>query len=979
MFQHASCSRSRFRSTSRLFCWALTVPLFFLAVTFPAAAQKSDSEADTEISYEKRLEFYLDQKSRDFLIEMAARERALLQLIRNVSKEVKQRGPEAVARDEAGFRELYHQSEELITEYSTELDQILALIDEIDRLKQTVSHERNRQVLEQVGDLKDRLVSLLEDRELYHNAPYTRSRLRVMLNEYDAEIDSLLSIYRRLERFERAARLRGDDEILSEIDTQKERIAYILSQWQEAPSVDDQLATEYFTEAESLVVVLKELERLGSEALRRGDEVGIEVEALRRQILSSLDAKLLRLFGYDAPQKPSGPTVSQLLSEWKAQRVAAFEAKRTEYEIMRKRLLETGTEKERARMLQRDVADAMLNYANGNYLASEVELTSILKTYQPYFPRLDAVIFYRSESFYARKMLELARPGYVEIVTDYPESDYTGEAYVRLLNITHVLGDRQAFSRYYHSMMENRDDFPAMLLTHANYLAGFHFLQEDSLQLAEQALSAVSRDSKYYFPGQYLLAIAYLRNDAYDKAKDILLMLADKKSYPWTDNNTALLRNSALLKLGFLAYERGDYDQALNYFNSVSPGYPRFDQSLLGIAWANLKRGRYDSTIVAIQDMLQNYLASDYTYEAMVLAAHSKRLLDRGDDAMQDLKYVATSRRMLEVTKEYNKERRYILSLLDDVDRMEESVLDRRDRQMFDLVSAIRNEVMATLRSFSYRGIVGRRLYEDYESERTAVLKQIDELDKLIETSKQYHMDSVLRDAQARRDRLVKTLDTYQVDESVKDVSYFVDYPLATREAVAQYRKGLYNTIVKDLEAEQQRLQKVLQETSTLLANSNRSDQMQAELDLEILEQDVEALQKRLDRFRSWVYEHPVEEVNTQFDLWADFSGYGMSEITFERLRQDDNKITDYARNISAINTLLQQRQKSLQRRLAEYDARMRQIQKEMKRQKIEMERKQREEYFRQKYFDVSGVEGEPPKPEEKPRENEKPKPAPPK
>jgi TolA-binding protein len=977
MSQQASCLRSRFHSILPLFSWALTACVFVLTVTFPANAQKSQTEGRTGITFEARLEFYLDKKSRDFLTEMAAQEQALLQLIRNVSKEIRQRGPRAIARDEAGFRELYRESEGLISEYTSELNQVLALIEEIDRLKETVSREKNQRALEQVGDLKDRLVSLLEDRDLYRKAPYTSARLSTMLSEYEAEIDSLVSIYQRLERFERLAEIKGDEEILSEINAQKQRIAYILSQWQVEPTVDDQLATEYLAEAERLVDVLRQLEQLGSRALQRGDEVSAEIEALRREILASLDARLLRLFGYDAPQRTTGPTVSELFAEWKAERIAAFEAKRTEYEIIRNRLLESGTEEERARMLQREIADAMLNYADGNYQASEVQFSSILRAYKPYFPNLDAVVFYRSETYYARKMYELARPGYVEIINNYPDSDYTGEAYFRLLNITHVLGEKDAFSRYYHAMMANRQAYSPSLLTHANYLSGFHFLQEDSLALASEALASVGKESKYYYPAQYLLAITHLRNDEYDDAREILLMLADKKSYPWSDKNTTLLRNNALLKLGFIAYEQGDYEEALKYFNAVSKGYTAFDQSLLGIAWTNLKRGKYDSTVVAIGEMLQDYLASDYTYEALVLAAHSKRLLDRGDEALKDLRYVATSRRMLDVTKEYNEERRYILSLLDDVERMEETVLDRRDRQLFELVNTIRDQVMATLSTFSYRGIVGRRLFEDYENERRAVLKQIEELDRLIETAKQYRMETVLRDAEARRDRLVKTLDTYQVDESVKNVNYFVDYPLATREAVSQYRKGIYETIVRDLLAEQTRLQKVLQETRALLEQGSGVGSMQARLDLEILEKDLSLLQKRLDRFRSWVNEHPVEEPETQFDVWADFSGYGLSDITFDRIQKDDQRITYYAENINFINLLLLERQKTLEQRLAEYDAEMRRIEQEMERQKIELERQRREEYFRQSYFDLSDQEPQGEVQEESTPPSEEPEPPP--
>ena len=55
------------------------------------------------VRYDERLKFYLDQKTKEHLIEMAAKERLLLETVKNLALEIKQRGVAGADRDEAGF------------------------------------------------------------------------------------------------------------------------------------------------------------------------------------------------------------------------------------------------------------------------------------------------------------------------------------------------------------------------------------------------------------------------------------------------------------------------------------------------------------------------------------------------------------------------------------------------------------------------------------------------------------------------------------------------------------------------------------------------------------------------------------------------------------------------------------------------------------------------------------------------------------
>lgn len=933
----------------------------------PATATATASAST--ISYDDRLRFYLDVKTKNFLIEMTDKEMILLQTIANVTAEIKQRGLEGLAQDEAGFDLLYKKTQTLTESYTAEMEAILAVIDEISALSRTLERERRYDLVEKFQDLKGRLVAALDDRGLYKKAPATKNHINGLIKEYDVEVDSLLRIYNRLEKFQRVAAAKGDSAILPLMEKQKARILGMVADLKSDSAATPDLAGSFLQETERIATLLGELDKLEKTSSGTLD-TALEIETVRRNMIAQLDMRLQKLLGFDDYNQP---TLEEMFQLWRGSRLADYETRAAEYAVMKKSLLETGNAKERARLLERDLTDALLNYAAERYGVAELQLSAVMLDYDRYFTNWDAVMFYRAESFYARAFYPTAYENYELLLRRYPDSKFLGMALLRLLTIAHTLKWEQPFFSYYEridssarSAEEQKSQggtvrLDSRIVERSRYLAGYYLLNLDRHAEAETALVLIPPASRYHFAAQYLRGIVQANLGNLAGALQHFQYLAESEGpitgLALTDPTTTLIRNNALMRLGFIYYQRGELENAVRYFEKVSRGAENYDQTLIGLSWTYLKKGDLEKTITATGTVLGNYLSSNYQYEALVLSAHCRRQMEQPDKALENLRYVAHAHGMLELSKEYNVEREQILAQLGEVERMEKAALEHQDKQLYGIISEVRQSLMGMLYSFGYRSNTGELLVDAFSEERQNIYRQLQQLDRLVAEARQSGLIEVERDAIERRNRLVRVLETYQADRSIRNVNYFVDYPLATRESGAAYRRQIVLDLFKEMDAERERLQQNLKIADRLISESPTKRNVNIELDLKAVQSDFANLKYRMDRFQTWLSSYNVDAVTTDIDHWADLSGFGMSDIAFQEINRREHKIDLYAQNISSIDNILRDRKISLEQMLRDFDREMRKIEEELLNEQVRLDRLEHDTYFRNSYFDTSESE----------------------
>ncbi|MEE4310793.1 MAG: tetratricopeptide repeat protein [candidate division KSB1 bacterium] len=908
-------------------------------------------EESPGIDFEDRLQFYVDMKTKRFMQRLSTKETFLLQMIDNISEEIKDRGKNRLKADNVGFEIIYGETDQLIKEYSAEIASIIQIVEELERLEIAFSKGDNLKLLNEVDDVKDSLLVTLEKGNMQDQRFMTKQERAQMIGEYSNEVKSLLDLYDDVIQFERKARTNNDEQILDELQAQKSRIVQTLELSRISDPLTNRTVHDYISEADNIVKILRELDLLEADAEFDTSETGYNLDEIRNELIDNVDARILKLFGYTTNNAPAGPTISDFYKEWKARRVAEIQLKSTQYRVVRDELLKTGSPDERRRMVDRDMNDALLNYTDAKYDLAILQLAELSRIYKPYFENLDGALFYESEASYAAGYFESAFQGFSKLIEMYPESEFLERAFSRNLFISYTYGWYSKVFDYYEKLKLLPDASPE-LLDEASYLAGYQYFNQREYMNARKVLENISGDSKYYPASQYLLGIAYANMDNYSKAKLIFEELVNAENYPWTSIDYAIIRNEALLKLGYLHFQRGEYDPAIAYFDQVSEGFEKFDASIVGIAWSKMKKGDYQSTIDQISQLTSGFVLSNYTYEGMVLSAHCKELQNRTDEALENLRYVAFSKEVLNKAQNYNEERKHILLQRKELDRLEDQILDRQDERLYPKLVRVRDTINEALSSFYYRGAISSRVVEEYNDERKTLLRQIEEFEAIMTYAKEQSDDDLLKEASQQRNRLLIILESDRVDEKSSNANYFVDYPLAIREQGAIYRKELIADTFNELVKEKRRIEIDLDMITQLIASSDAETQMEVVMDLEILEDDLRDIRNRLDRFQVWVARHDIEDVQTEAQQWADFSGYGISDINFTRYYEATQKINTMAQNISHIDDILKKKKDELERRITLFDNEVMKIQKELEAEKIRLEKLEKEKYFRDIYFD---------------------------
>lgn len=940
-----------------IWLWAL---FFFCVSVFSGHAIcevnnfRSEKHNDNYVDFETRLTFYLDLKTKRFLTKMSIKEKLLVEMIQSVTDEIQQRGKSGIIDGDSGFDLVYGKSEEILDQYESEIQSLQKIINELQRLELTVQKIDDLKILDEVERLKGHLMKVLDDQKLT-TKHLTKNQVAEMITNYSNEIDQLLKIYESIDFFLKKANSVGDVEIVKQLNKQKQRIFEIIEQSRIAGTSPDKVVESYIEEAVSIVDILKKIDSIGGNA-ESDTTLKIDINEVRNNILASIDKRVLELFGFLDERDFQGPTISEYFKTWKAERITQYQVKFTNYRIIRDNLIKTATDQERNRMLEREITNALLNYSNQNFELAEMQLEDIFDTYRDFYTNLDAIIFYKSEANFANHYYDAAQEGYLKIINNYPASQYAGQSYLRLMVISYTYGWRNEFFKYFDKAKDfldvDRED-----LNKAKYLASYLYLQENRYKDAQGLLENIKDGSKYYLPAQYLLGVVFTNLQNYTQAKKIFENIVDQENYPWTDLNYSILKNESLLKLGYLHYQRGEYDKATLYFDRVSKGYEAYDASLLGQAWTSLKKGQYDNAINKVDLICNNYLLSNYNYEALVLSAHCKRIQQRTDEAMDNLRYVANAKHALDRVQEYNEERKHILKQLDELEILEENILENQNNELYPQVVKIRDMINEALLTFRYRGAISSRQLDEYNDERKILVRQIEEFDSIIKYSRELNNNEMLADAIKQRNRLISVLEKYQLSHANSGVSHFLDYPLATKEGGVIYRRGIINKLVNDLVFEKQRVQKDLEMVTQLLTLSNENTKLDVTIDLEIIEEDLRDLNNQLNRFQVWLANHDVENLKTETEKWANFSGFGMSDINFVSYRERINKIGGYQKNLSLIDDVLKEKRQELEQRIEKFDDEVRKIQKEMEAEKIRLEKLEKEKYFQDIYFETKTKE----------------------
>ena len=944
------------------FMWNEKAPTFLLTCLFlclpvwqKVEAQVGKKPANEHtVVFEDRVAFYLNQESREFFTEMARREKVLLQMVENLYLEVQARGRKAAGVGKVVDDELNTDAGRLVRDYTLELKRLTSLQNDIELLRTACTEHDVPALLDSLDALQRRIFLVLEDRQLFRISGYPRHVLVDLSKAYNREVDNLLNIYDILSRIEGEQTGHKIGSLRDEILQEKHRLEQFFSDVGVAPPAA--LVESYADEAEKVETILREMDELIVIARDRYPETQAELADLKQRFVQGLDREFAALVGVRLPQR--GLSVFEVFKEWQARELAEYQVHFVRHQILKRDLLLQGTMRQRAGMLKRDLQDALSAYASGNYDLAERQLNAIVRDFASYYENLDSVHFFLGESYFARNLHDSAAAEFKQVVAANREAQYVGKSLFRLIQISQSRADLAAFDAYYDLFSVIGRRLEATLYLKGVFLAGYVYLRAHRFVDAARAFAAIPRQTGHYLAARFLLGIALLNLNHPDKAADIFRDLADANYLPWTDPQVAFFKNHARLKLGLMAYERGEYQQALRHLEKTSTGFTARDQSLISAAWAHFNLHDYAAASAQTQTLLRAHLDSENIYEASVLSAQCRRQLGYDGAALDDLRYVVNAEKVFATSALYNAERRKLVQQLNILAALERKAVQQQDRKAYAQVALNRQRLSEALEQFEYRGNTGNTVLAQFGRERETVLQQIEQLDELIVQANLAGRKTVRDQAVHQRQRLLKALDEYQSDVRIQNRHFFVDYPQAVSEVISKYDAEIVAELQRELELEKNKLLAMQRALAALRATPGATPANMAPFgQIERLTAILHRLNRKNERLASWISTRPGPTDESNFDTWANLAGLGSSDITFQKIQDRGDLIAHLALRLEFVNKVIERRKRFLEQKLFEYDELIRETEYDINLDKFNQEKQQREEYFKDSYFDVEEFE----------------------
>ena len=922
------------------------ITLFLLSgfIFYLPAASASDK---TVVPFEDKLRFYLNQKTQDVIDELIARETQLTQMIENIQTEMLRRGKSRLREDGAALAPLFQPVDSLVSGYDEELLRLVEIYDELQHLLKTAETSGDLDHRLELLDAKSNIFDALEDPDLYKKGIYTSERVGRMVDEYTTEIDSLLNLFDRLERIKVLASAQDNQAALGEISGEQRRLLRVLSQWGSLGPLNDEDLTRYRLEIQRVHGLLREVNELQVEQLGERNE---DLEALQNDLLVNLDRMIYDLLARAGYSTSAFPRVTEFVESWKAERLLDIKTRSTHYQIIWRHLLESAQGDEWRRMFSDELDDALINYSNGLFETAEVQLMSLLTNYAGRDIEFAPVCFYIGECRWQRSAHDGARQMYEKIVADSSRTPHLAASLLRLMQIERDFGTFSALENYYEQLASGAVAAPAEILNAAHLLAAQACFDRSRFRKALALLQLIPENSSAFVDARFLLATIHINLDDYTSAIPILQQFAEVNSYPWSDALSTEVRNIARIRLGLIHYQRGNYTDAIRVLGTVSPGFSGRDQALIAMAWSYQQLGQYHAAIDHAQQLLGQFTASDFTYEALVLLAHCRRILDQPEDAVDAFRYVIRARGIQESKRDFDRERSLFLDHVAELNRLESDALEKRQVMLYREIDALRKEMNEYLLRIRERGDSGSQIIEDYYDERIDIIDHLLRLDAVVDWAVDLERPDLAEAAARQRMRLFKVLEIFRGDREVLNSASLFNFPLAAKEATLISQGENWGEITREFSVEKVRIERSLSALREL---------PQDNVDVELLKLELENLRDRMNRFQSAMVASLPPPPKSDLDQWSELSGFGVTDIIYTQRTSLFNRLDNLANRLQNIENLLNMRRAEVARQLSEYEEAIARLQDQLLSRQIQIEQLEREKYFINEYFDTTEREVE--------------------
>ncbi len=274
--------------------------------------------------------------------------------------------------------------------------------------------------------------------------------------------------------------------------------------------------------------------------------------------------------------------------------------------------------------------DGRVAYFQQDYGRASVLLVDVVRN--PDFKSAKSyreAVFLLGDSLFELKNFVAARRFFTEIFQAGP-GPYYEESAARLLEIALYTRDFDKVDSIYQQMASGGKASPAM-----SYLAGKAFYAKEDYQRARESFGRSATDPEYRLQSEYFRAVTFAAEQKLDEAEQVFSGIT-KGANP-TNAQEREIVDLAWIALGRLAYEKGDVEHAIDYYNRVPKESPQYDRMLWELTWVLVSRGNYQEARRNVD--IIHFLDDpdpDIAAESQLLRADLSLRLDEYDAARAD-------------------------------------------------------------------------------------------------------------------------------------------------------------------------------------------------------------------------------------------------------------------------------------------------------------------------------------------------------
>lgn len=245
--------------------------------------------------------------------------------------------------------------------------------------------------------------------------------------------------------------------------------------------------------------------------------------------------------------------------------------------------------------------------------------------------------WYLAECLFEMNNLRTADESYRVIVDKGNTHPYFADAVRRALEVRGILGDDAGFTAYYNTYIVS-GKVPATDLV--NYTLAKAFVRRAELPRAKALFDAIPTSSGQYARSRYQLGVLMIQEGNLPAA---ISEFQKVESVTVSDADAERIRDLAILALGRLYYEEGDFPKASAYYDRIPKSSAEFSDKLYEAVWSFVKQERWEDALSQVDIFLLAYPEHRRAAQLELLRGHLHMKLKQYDEAKKAYEEVAAA------------------------------------------------------------------------------------------------------------------------------------------------------------------------------------------------------------------------------------------------------------------------------------------------------------------------------------------------